>query len=102
MEALDCPDPSLLSPKRNTTITALQALALLNNPFVLRQAEHLANRVAATSHDPAGQIEAAYQLAVNRAPRSEEMGKLLAYTHKHGLTNFCRVLLNSSEFMFVD
>ena len=45
MDRLDCPDASLITAKRNTTITAIQALALLNNPFMVRQAEHLAERV---------------------------------------------------------
>ena len=46
MEALDCADPSLLTPKRNVTLTALQALATLNNQFVVRQCEHFAERLA--------------------------------------------------------
>src|SRR6185295_7376744 len=45
MESLDCPDSSLVTAKRNVTITAIQALALLNNPFMLKQAEHLSERV---------------------------------------------------------
>jgi hypothetical protein len=44
MDRLDCPDASLITAKRNTTITAIQALALLNNPFMVRQSEHLAAR----------------------------------------------------------
>ena len=36
MERLDCPDPSVLTPKRSTTTTPIQALATLNNPFVVR------------------------------------------------------------------
>ena len=36
MERLDCPDPSVLTPKRSTTLTAIQALAMMNNPFVVR------------------------------------------------------------------
>ncbi|HEX4645165.1 MAG TPA: DUF1553 domain-containing protein, partial [Verrucomicrobiae bacterium] len=36
METLDCADPSQSVPVRNTTITALQALTLLNNPFTVR------------------------------------------------------------------
>jgi hypothetical protein len=38
MDSFDCPDASQLSPKRNATLTALQALSLLNNPFVFAQA----------------------------------------------------------------
>ncbi|MEO6337596.1 MAG: DUF1549 domain-containing protein, partial [Verrucomicrobiota bacterium] len=32
MDSLDCPDASILTPKRNITMTSLQALAVLNNP----------------------------------------------------------------------
>src|SRR6266446_4363101 len=42
MDCLDAADPSLLTARRNTTLTALQALAILNNPFVLKQAEYFA------------------------------------------------------------
>jgi hypothetical protein len=45
MEALDCPDASLLTGKRTVTLTALQALATLNNPFVLKQVEQFAKRL---------------------------------------------------------
>ncbi len=47
MERFDCPDVSMITAKRTTTITAIQALALMNNPFVLKQAEHLAERIQA-------------------------------------------------------
>src|SRR5215207_7119084 len=36
MDSLDCPDPSVLTDRRTVTTTALQALAMLNNPFVLK------------------------------------------------------------------
>src|SRR5262245_36405567 len=37
LDCLDAADPNLPTPVRNTTLTALQALALLNNPFIVRQ-----------------------------------------------------------------
>src|ERR1700685_1122410 len=52
MERFDCPDISMVTAKRTTTITAIQALALLNNPFVLKQAQHLADRVEKSGGDP--------------------------------------------------
>jgi hypothetical protein len=102
METLDCPDPSLLTPKRNTTVTALQALTLLNNPFVIHQAEYLSERLTKTQKDLTGQIEGAYQLALSRPPKTEETANLIQYAHKHGMASVCRLLFNSSEFMFVD
>ncbi len=102
MDTLDCPDPSVLAPKRNTTLTALQALALLNNPFVVRQAEHFAARVATTSADPAAQVEMAYRLSLSRDPTAEELKLMTDYAAKFGLANACRILFNSNEFVFVD
>jgi hypothetical protein len=102
MESLDCPDASLLTPKRNTTLTALQALAMLNDPLMLKQSESLAERLRVLRKDVSGQIHEAYWLALAREPRQEELSLLVAYAKKHGLENFCRLLLNSNEFMFVD
>ncbi|HEY0456151.1 MAG TPA: DUF1553 domain-containing protein, partial [Verrucomicrobiae bacterium] len=102
MDCLDCADPSLLVPKRNSTLTALQALATLNNPFVLKQCECLAKRLSNNSADTGQQIASAYQLALSRAPSERETKVLVDFARKHGLANACRVLFNSSEFMFVD
>src|SRR5207249_6861759 len=45
MDSLDCPDASQLAPVRNTSVTALQALTLWNDRFIVRQAEHFADRL---------------------------------------------------------
>src|SRR5260370_36632153 len=60
IERLDGADPNLVTPVRTTTVTALQALALLNDPFMIKQAEFLAERLKKITRDPARQIEAAY------------------------------------------
>ncbi len=102
MERLDCPDSSLVTAKRNVTITAIQALALLNNPFMLKQAEHFSDRVLALSTDPAQQIQWAYRLALDREPAADERTKLSRYAREYGLVNACRLILNGNEFLFVD
>jgi hypothetical protein len=42
LDTFDCPDPSTITPRRSVTTTPLQALALMNNSFVLRMADSLA------------------------------------------------------------
>src|SRR5690349_19913075 len=42
LDAFDCPDPSVKTPRRGVTATPLQALELMNNSFVQRQAKCLA------------------------------------------------------------
>ncbi len=101
LDCLDCADASQLTPVRNTSFTALQAMAMYNDRFVVRHAEHLAERAAAAG-DAGAQIDAVFALALNRPPRPEEKAKFAAYAAKHGMTNLCRVILNSSEFLFVD
>ncbi len=101
METLDCPDASLLTPKRNVTMTSLQALAMLNDPFVLKQSEHLAERVAKAG-DLKKQIEEVYRLALNRSPTRAELKELKPFAQKYGMPNLCRLIFNTSEFMFVD
>jgi hypothetical protein len=102
MDTLDCPDPSVLTPKRNTTITALQALTMLNNPFVVRQAEHLAERMAKEAPDLQGQVRRLYALTLGRPPTEEEAKLLVGHADRHGLASACRLLLNSNEFVFFD
>src|SRR6185369_11274529 len=59
LDTLDCPDPSVKAPKRMVTITPLQALSLMNNPFVERQSERLAARVSCLGENAA--IARAYE-----------------------------------------
>ena len=102
MDRLDCPDASLITAKRNTTITAIQALALLNNPFMVRQAQHLAARVRGMAPQPDRQIAWIYRLALGRDPDASETRRLEAFAARYGLENACRAILNSNEFIFVD
>lgn len=102
METLDFADSSQLTAVRNSSVTALQALSMLNNPFVVRQSEHLAARASQASGDLDRQISAAVRLALQRASTDRERTVLTDYARQHGLSNACRVLLNSNEFLFVD
>ncbi len=82
-------------------MTSLQALAVFNDPFVLKQCEHFATRLAKAG-TLEKQIDQAYQLALNRLPAPAESRKLCDFARKHGLASVCRLIFNTSEFMFVD
>jgi hypothetical protein len=101
MDSMDCADASQLTPTRNASVTALQALAMLNNRFIVRQSEHFATRAASLGGTLPEQVAAAYELALGRRPTEKESTALAAYAEKHGLANVCRLILNSNEFMFV-
>ena len=102
MTTLDCADPSLNVDKRTETTTAVQALALLNNKFIVRMAEHYGVRLKAMHDQPADQVNAAFRLALGREPTAQEHDTLLAIAQEHGLANACRLIFNLNEFVFVD
>jgi hypothetical protein len=102
LECLDGADPNINTPVRSTTITALQALALLNDAFMIRQSRAFARRLEAIAADPAGRIEAAFVRALGRPPRAAEREALATFARRHGLANACRILFNTNEFLFVD
>jgi hypothetical protein len=102
MEALDCADPSQTVAKRNETLTALQALALLNNPFMVKMSENFADRVARQERDLASQLSAAYRLALGRPPNPDELAVLGDVARRHGLPTACRLIFNMNEFAFLD
>lgn len=99
MTTLDCPDPANLTPKRMTTTTALQSLALYNNDFMLRQARYFAERLEASGGD---KVTHAYALAFGREPSPEETEMAREFIGKEGLFAFCRTLFNANEFVYVD
>ncbi len=98
LTTLDCADPSQMVAKRDETTTALQALALMNNPFMETMAGHFADRVSANA-DP---ISTAFALTTGRTPDDNERSQLVAYAKTHGMKNACRVILNLSEFAYLD
>ncbi|MAG93283.1 MAG: hypothetical protein CMJ48_05985 [Planctomycetaceae bacterium] len=102
MTTFDCADASINVPKRTNTLTAVQALSLLNNRFMLRMSEHFAARVAALESKPDNQIDVAYRLAFGRSATRAEREVVTQIADEHGLANACRVIFNLNEFIFVD
>jgi len=102
LDCLDAADPNLNTPVRNTTLTALQALALLNDPFMLKQAKFLAESLRAKAREPLQQVERAYLRLYGRRPSSAEAQAVAAFVQTHGLAQACRMLFNANEFLFVD
>ncbi len=99
MDSFDCPDPSVATPQRSLSNTPVQALTLLNNPFVFRQASLLAKRAQSESQaDPVARI---YQLLFQREPTARERELAAKFLSQQPLDLYCRVLLNSNEFLYV-
>lgn len=103
MSTLDCPNPANMTPARILTTTALQALTLSNNEFMLKQASYLAQRVLQDAGpDQATQVRRAFELAFQRPPTVGESTAAQALCSEQGLESLCRMLLNANEFVYVD
>lgn len=103
MDVLDFPLPSSCTPARDSTNTPLQSLSLLNDLFVIEQADHFAARLAKSHNgDHPGQVKAAYRLALGRDPSRRELELAQRFIEKHGSFPFCRALFNTNEFLYVD
>lgn len=103
LDTLDCPDPSVPTPRRSVTSTPLQALSLLNDAFI----DHYAGRFAERLRRDAGenveqQIDLAYQLAFARPPTTDEAAFSRQFIQQYGLQQLCVVLFNCSEFLHID
>ena len=99
--AFDCPDGGQIAPKRSQSTTPLQALNLLNSPFVLQQSAFFAERLKKQHADEPARVAFAFALAFGRTPTRAESDAALSLIQSHGLPAFCRALFNANEFAFI-
>jgi len=102
LDTFDCPDPSATTPNRATTITPLQALSLMNNSLVFAMADDFAARVTRDAGaDTNQQIAMVYSMAFGREAEPDEIATAKDFVAHYGLASFCRVILNSNEFLYL-
>lgn len=104
LSEFDSPDCAFAAPRRTTTTSPLQALTLLNHQFTLDMAAAFAQRLAreAPGESPDAQVTLAFELAFARPPDADELQTARQIIESHGLDSFCRALLNTNEFVYVD
>lgn len=115
----DGPDTNHSTDVRSSSTVPLQALYLMNNPFVHEQAEAFADRLLAGSKNPAARVTLAHELAWGRRPDASETQNGLEYLRRYGeelkragapndrleretWASLARVLLTANEFLYVD
>jgi hypothetical protein len=100
--AFDEPDGGQVCPRRTRSITAIQALNLLNSQFMLDQATRFAERLLREAGSGIeGQIKRGFELTFSRRPDDQEMQAAKELIAAHGPTAFCRAMLNANELMFI-
>lgn len=104
LEQFDVANPNLVTGNRDVTNVPLQALYLLNGPFVQEQAEALAKRIQSSPE----RVQAAFQFCFNRQPDAGELALSEKFLHTGAqdsfklLQAFCQSLFASAEFRFAD
>jgi hypothetical protein len=103
LEAFDPPDTYVTCGRRESSVTAPQALTLLNSTVTEEIVTAFSNRVEKEVADTADdQIKMAVAHALQREPSAEELSILRSLCDEAGLAAVCRVLLNTSEFLTTD
>ena len=117
LQALDFPDPAVSNGDRSTTTVAPQALLMMNSSLVDEATASLSGRLV--TMDSSDRIDTAYDLLMGREPLEQEIANAQAYTQQvteaavaagvateeaeqAAWQSFCRVLLSSNEFFYVE
>lgn len=100
--------------ERNSTTTPTQALMMINGSYPLARARAFGRHLISQEHETTGDaIDAAFQAAFGRSPADTELHEAAEYLRASPsddpakldagrLTDFCHILFNSSEFLYVD
>jgi hypothetical protein len=115
----DGPDTNVTTDTRTRSTVPLQALYLMNNPFVSEQAKALAARLLRGSPELRQRVQQGYELTWGRLPvdaeieaarhylehYEQELSQLnapLATRELEAWTSLARLLLGANEFVYVD
>lgn len=109
LDVFDVADGIFTTPVRNVTTTPTQSLFMINGPWTMQRAKAFGR---ALSHDSSATLEqrvaTAYSLAFGRPPSAVETADAVKFLQNNSarsdeaLVDFCHVLLNSNEFLYVD
>jgi len=119
-QAFDMPDPATSSGDRAATVIAPQALFMMNGTVVLKHTRSMADQLLKrTDLDDAGRIRDAYERALARPPSPKEIDGALSFIAQvdravagrkadpaerraFAWQSFCKALLSSNEFIYLN
>ena len=119
LTAFDFGDPSAMSGQRDRTTVAPQSLFLMNSKLVASQSKNLATSLLASSGDDAARIVEAFERFYSRPPTQSEIESSLGFIasyedalrsrgtaaeqlHPEAWQAFCRALMATNEFLYVN
>jgi hypothetical protein len=112
LETFDCPSSTVPVGNRPVTTVAPQALLLLNDEFVRKQAADLAEQIINSTNKKLDiQVEKAFLIVLQRRPSKTELKYSLSFlnqivqmnsSHEIAFRQFCLALMNLNEVIYVD
>jgi hypothetical protein len=117
MLAFDTPIPFNAMGARNVSNVPAQALILMNDPFVLEQADRWTKRLLKIDQPTADRIKEMFLSVIGRQPTEAELQSCLAFIDQHTKTavagiepaavaetawrDLCHILFNMKDFVFL-
>ena len=114
MLAFDTPQPFSAVGRRNVSNVPAQALILMNDPFVVQQADLWAKQlIASDAKSTPDRIRRLYEQVFSRPPSQMELSEASSFIESQVETSkqsandprlwaeFCHVLLNVKEFIYI-
>jgi hypothetical protein len=113
LAVFDIPDPDASCPVRFTTTQPSQALAMVNSSFMNDQAQVFADSlVAQAGTQRVDQVRLGLTCVLQRTPTPKEVDRGLAFlnelkesenlSEQESLRQFCLLMLNMNEFLYID
>lgn len=100
LQIFDAPDTAASCARREKSTVAPQALARMNSAFTASAASAFAARLQREAPD--NPIDHAWRLAFSRLPTESERQTAQEYLSRNSLPRLCLLILNMSEFLYVD
>ena len=118
--AFDFADPSVSNGNRSAAVVAPQALFMMNGSIVLRHTRLMADRLLAREDlDDAGRVQDVYERVLTRLPNASEVDRALTFLAQidraleadsldtaerraQAWQSFCKALIGSSEFLYLN
>jgi Protein of unknown function (DUF1553) len=109
LDLFDFAEPKLVTGNRETTNVPIQALYLMNSPFVIDRATKFAARLNRECDNNEQRIRRAFLLCYNREPDPVETDRSKQFLSDENpasgmirLVSFCQALLCTAEFRNID
>jgi len=110
-QTFDGPDPNACTATRDSSVTSLQALYFVNDPFVHEQAASFARHLLEKGTDDSSRLDEAFLAALGRRPAQDESTIMLAHlntirskigTDEAAWASLTRSLFRLNEFLYLD